>query len=294
MNSGLPAGVGLPAAVAARVAAALGGPVERVVRAGGGCINQAATVSGAGQTVFVKWHVGAPAGFFAAEADGLRRLAATETVRVPRVLAVADGAPVASLVLEWIPAGRQTAAAEEDAGRRLAALHQLRGLPPGLEVDNVIGALPQRNTGPADGRWLTFFRQQRIGALAHHLPGRLRRQLEALPLERWLGEPDGGCALLHGDLWSGNLVCAADGAGWVVDPAVYAGHPEVDLAMTRLFGGFGARFYAAYDEVAGLFEPGLNERLEILNLYPLLVHVALLGGGYVAQVAAVVERFGAV
>ncbi len=282
----------LPPVVARRVERATGRTVTRVVPVGGGCINHGARVELAGRAVFAKWRAGTPPGFFAAEADGLRRLAATDTVRVPEVLDVSDDGAVGSLVMTWVRDGRDRRSAMEDAGRRLARLHGLRGRSPGLDRDNVVGALAQQNTPPSDGQWLTFFRRRRLGALAHALPGGLRRRLEGLPLEAWLGEPEGGCALLHGDLWGGNVVIGDGGEGWLVDPAVYAGHPEVDLAMTRLFGGFDERFYAAYQEVAGPFGPGLDARLDLLNLYPLLVHVHLFGGGYVSQVEAVVSRYG--
>ena len=282
----------LPAEVTRRVERATGHRVSDVRAVAGGCINHGARVDLGPLSVFVKWRDGSPPGFFEAEADGLRRLAATGTVLVPAVLDVDDTPPAGSLVLSWVQPGSDRGAAMEDAGRRLAQLHQRRGLPPGLAQDNVVGALPQANAAPADGRWLTFFREQRLGALAGALSARLRRRLEALDLETLLTEPSGGCALLHGDLWGGNLVSGAEGRGWLVDPAVYAGHPEVDLAMTRLFGGFDARFYQAYQEVAGRFDVDLDARLDILNLYPLLVHVHLFGGGYAAAVEAVVSRFG--
>ncbi|MGM0577332.1 MAG: fructosamine kinase family protein [Myxococcota bacterium] len=281
----------LPGTVEDLIRDATGHPPKAVRPVGGGCINQAARVETDGGAVFVKWNPGSPPGFFGAEADGLERLAATRTVRVPGVRAVDDERRVGAIVMDWVPDGRDRSAAMEDAGRRLAELHARRGRPPGLERDNFIGSIPQRNTPPPDGRWLTFFREQRVHALAGALPARVRRDLEALDLEGLLTEPEGGCALLHGDLWGGNVMVGEGGAGWIVDPAVYHGHPEVDLAMTRLFGGFGPRFYDAYQEVAGPFDADLDARLEVLNLYPLLVHVHLFGGAYLGQVEAVVRRF---
>jgi fructosamine-3-kinase len=221
----------------------------------------------------------------------LARLAATGTVRVPEVLGVLAGATPA-LVLAHVAAGPPSGSAMADAGRRLAQMHARRGLAPGLARDNFIGSLPQDNGAVGDGRWLTFLRQRRLEPLSDGLPGRVRRRLEALDLEAVLDEPAGGCALLHGDLWGGNLLCGEDGAGWVIDPAVYAGHPEVDLAMTRLFGGFDGRFYAAYQEVAGPFDRELDARLAVLNLIPLLVHVRLFGGSYLGQVESTLARYG--
>lgn len=281
----------LPRGVSQQVEAVTGGPPRSATPVTGGCISRAARVETDAGSVFVKWHAAPPPDLFAAEALGLRRLAATETVRVPAVLAVSDAPGEACIVMEWIePAQRTRASALEDAGRRLALLHGLRGQPPGLDVDTRIGTLPQPNAAVAGGAWLDFFRQRRLQPLAASLPATARRRLDALPLEDLLDEPAGGCALLHGDLWAGNLVCG-DGVGYLVDPAIYAGHPEVDLAMTRLFGGFGDPFEAAYREVSGPWPPGFEDRAALLNLYPLLVHVRLFGGAYVAQVDAVLTRF---
>ena len=271
----------------------VGEPVGAGRAIGGGDINEAAVVETAGGRVFLKWRARTPPGFFAAEADGLARLAATGTVRVPRVLGFRDGRSVAGLALEYVEPAARGREAMADGGRRLAMLHALGGLAPGLDRDNFIGSLPQSNGAPHDGRWLTFLRERRLDAMADGLPGRVRQRLEGLPLERILEEPVGGCVLLHGDLWAGNFLAGAGGRGWLIDPAVYAGHPEVDLAMTRLFGGFDPSFYDAYQEVAGRFDGGLGDRLALLTLYPLLVHVRLFGGGYLARVEAILKRFGA-
>ncbi|MEE2780329.1 MAG: fructosamine kinase family protein [Myxococcota bacterium] len=280
----------LPEDVAEAVNVAMGAPPTDAKAVGGGCINEAARVDTAAGTCFVKWRPGAPPGFFAAEASGLRALAQSGTVRVPDVLKPPDRHDGA-LVLSWIEPASSGRAAMEDAGRHLAQLHSLRGLTPGADADGYIGTLPQGNAPSDDGAWLTFFRERRIEALAGALPSHLRRALEALPLEQLLSEPEGGCCLLHGDLWSGNIICADGGEGWLVDPAVYAGHPEVDLAMTRLFGGFSEAFYGAYQEVAGTLDREWEDRAMLLNLYPLLVHVHLFGGGYISQVEATVRRF---
>jgi len=291
--------VSLPAAVEAVVVAATGRSVERVRPAGGGSINEAAVVDAGDTRVFVKWHRGAPPGFFAAEADGLARLRASGAVRTPEVLAWDDdaglhhgGGAVSVLVLSHHEPGRGDARAHAAAGRALAELHAARGLAPGLARDNYMGAVPQRNAPATETGWIPFFRERRLGALASALPTSLRRRLDRLDLEARLTEPAGGCALLHGDLWGGNLLTPTDGGAVFIDPAVYCGHPEVDLAMTRLFGGFSPAFYAAYQEVAGPFDADLDARLDVLNLYPLLVHVHLFGGGYLRQVEATLIRYG--
>ncbi len=265
-------------------------PTARSV--GGGCISEAARVEAAGRAVFLKWRDGAPADFFDAEADGLDRLRAAG-LRVPRVLGHAHDGRCGAIALEALDEGAASARAMADAGRRLALLHGRRGLAPGLARDNYIGSLPQPNAPEPGGAWLAFWKQRRLLALSRGLPQGLRQRLERLDPTGVLAEPEGGCALLHGDLWSGNLLCDREGLAWFIDPAVYAGHPEVDLAMTRLFGGFPAAFYDAYQEVAGRFDREHLARCDLLNLTPLIVHARLFGAGYLSQVESVLTRFGA-
>ena len=279
----------LPAVVQALVRDCAGTPL-RTQTVTGGCINQAAGIDTNHGRVFVKWRQRAPAGFFAAEAEGLRRLATRGGLRVPQVITHVDQSDISIIVMEWVEGVGPSRWGMEQAGHQLAHLHERKGLAPGLGEDNFIGALAQVN-GTVPGGWIDFFRQRRLLPLTPKLPIEIRRAIEALPLERLLTEPSGGCCLLHGDLWSGNLIFDAHGAVFV-DPAVYAGHPEVDLAMTRLFGGFTEVFYAAYQEIAGPFDEEIEARLDLLNLYPLLVHVALFGGTYVDQVAQAVSRAG--
>ncbi|MCB9733491.1 MAG: fructosamine kinase family protein [Deltaproteobacteria bacterium] len=281
----------LPTPVADAVERLLGARPERAERVGGGSINEAAHVVAGGRDAFVKWHRRAPAGFFEAEADGLARLRATDSVRVPEVLGLAVGEDVAVLALSWHPPASPSAARWREAGEALARLHAVRGPRPGLERDNVMGAVPQDNRAVAGGSWIAFFRERRLRPLLGDLPAALRARVEALDLEALLTEPEGGARLLHGDLWAGNLHHAVSGPIFV-DPAVYFGHPEVDLAMTRLFGGFPAPFHDAYHGVAGRPDRDLDARLEVLNLYPLLVHVRLFGGGYVRDVERIVDRYG--
>jgi len=287
----------LPRSLSTRLAAILGRPLGAVTPVSGGSINQSFRVDTATGPVFVKHHAHAPRaaceaagglGFFAAEADGLARLGAA--VRVPVVIAVLGDA----LVLEWLAPTPRTAALEASAGRALAALHTRHGERFGLAVDNFMGAVPQDNRAATSATFATFFRERRLDPLAHYLPTALRHRLDALPLDRLLTEPTAPC-LIHGDLWSGNLhygLAAGTPTPVFIDPAVSYGHPEQDLALTRLFGGFSDAFYAAYREQSGLtFDRALALRLEVLKLYPLLIHVALFGGGYTHDVAAILEHF---
>lgn len=247
----------------------------------GGSINDAYRLDTDAGPIFVKTQRSPPAGFFAAEADGLARLGVV--VRVPRVLGVAD----TWLALEWLDPGPPRF---EAAGRALALVHQQRGARFGLARDNFMGAVPQANTAASRPTFATFFRERRLDPLAGDLPAHVRRRLDALHLEDVLSEPDGP-RLVHGDLWSGNLLHAAIGPVFV-DPAVHYGHPEQDLAMTRLFGGFAPAFEAAWRETFGQptrADEEFPRRVAALNLYPLLVHVRLFGGGYIRAIEAALD-----
>ena len=235
---------------------------------------------------------------FAAEARGLDalRAAAEDELVVPRVLAWAeaeDGAP-AWLALEWLEPGRRAPDFDERLGHGLALLHGVSLDDDdhwGFAEDSWIGSLPQANGLMED--WAEFWRMRRIEPQlrmardAGRLPGREAEWNRLFDLLPELLEPAAGDApsLLHGDLWSGNVLATARGPA-LIDPAVYHGHREADLAMTELFGGFGAGFYAAYEEGWPL-QPGYARRRAVYQLWYLLVHVNLFGGGYVAQTARV-------
>lgn len=266
------------------VEALVGSRIVRAQALAGGDINEChgATLAD-GREIFIKANTRAPAGMFAAEARGLGWLAEAGSLRIPGVIVLGDHA----LVLEWIPPGRPAADFDERLGHGLAAMHQAGAGGFGLDHDNFIGRLPQSNT-PAS-TWVDFYRARRLEPQLRQaedaglLPPRLRRTFaRVLPqLEGRLG-PEERPARLHGDLWSGNVLCDERGAPCVFDPAVYGGHREIDLAMMRLFGGFSARVFDAYEEVWGL-PPGASERTPIYQLYPLLVHVNLFGGAYLGN-----------
>ncbi len=269
--------------------------IERAVPVGGGSINQAHRLDTNEGRFFVKVnHADHHPVLFEAEADGLRRLAATSTIRVPQVLAHGEDHDDAFLLLEHIDSGLKDRTFWERFGRELAALHGHTAASFGLDRPNHIGSLDQANTPDAD--WPTFLVRHRLEPMLKLArdkrkvePGtvlRFERLFNRLP-DLFPLEPP---ALLHGDLWSGNLLCAAGGSPVLIDPAVYYGHREMDLAMTRLFGGFDEAFHAEYRNAWPL-EPGWEERVDLCNLYPLLVHVNLFGGGYVQQVEAVMKRF---
>jgi fructosamine-3-kinase len=288
------------------IADVFGARVIASAHVAGGQINEAYRYRlESGTTVFVKTSGAAPPGSFAAEADGLRWLGETNTIRVPQVLATRDDAELAHrfLALEWIEPGRPAPDHDERFGRSLAELHRFGAARFGLDADNWIAGLPQINGPQQPGTdtlgmgWPEFYARYRIepmlrravdaGALG---PDHVARWSAIEPrLESLLGPPEPP-ARLHGDLWSGNAIVDDRGHPVLVDPAVAGGHREVDLAMMRLFGGFGERVYAAYDEVHPL-APGWADRVPLLQLHPLLVHAVLFGASYRGQVSAVLDRY---
>ncbi len=284
------------------------GDAARVVRsssAGGGCINAARTLElDDGRCFFVKSNPDPLPGMFEREAEGLEALAAAVAIRVPRPVGSGGGGEVPPfLVLEAIATGQPGPGFAEDFGRRFAALHRRSpghrgpgGEAFGFDHDNYLGATPQPNGWCAD--WCDFWRRRRLG---HQLElarkrGLSDRRLDRLGdrllgrLEDLLGAPEEPAALLHGDLWGGNYMVGEGGEPVLIDPAVYCGRREADLAMTMLFGGFEPRFYAAYEEAWPL-APGSAERLEIYQLYHLLNHLNLFGRGYRSGCVAILERF---
>jgi protein-ribulosamine 3-kinase len=240
---------------------------------------------------FVKTATGRYADMLDAEADGLRALAGTRTIRVPDVIANGSDGDTAFLVLEWLEMRRSRDGAA--MGRALAALH--RALVPvgpaserfGWHRDNWIGGTPQINGWSND--WCAFFRERRLApqfelAARNGHRGALRRDGERLlsALPQLLRGHDPAPSLLHGDLWSGNAAALVSGEPVVFDPAVYIGDREADLAMTELFGGFDRNFYTAYNE-AWAVASGYALRRELYNLYHVLNHLNLFGGAYLAQ-----------
>jgi fructosamine-3-kinase len=244
--------------------------------------------------LFVKVGERAALAAFEAEAAGLAELAAARALRVPRVLAAGCAEAASFLALEWIEAAPPDEDAERRLGAGLAALHAVRASAFGWGRDNTIGRTPQLNGWSDD--WAAFFRERR-----------LRPQL-TLAMQRGFGELLGRrgdellesvpellaghlpvASLLHGDLWGGNWLSTGVGEPVIFDPAVYYGDRETDVAMTRLFGGFGEAFHRAYQQAAPL-SAGAATRAELYNLYHVLNHANLFGGGYPRQARALIER----
>lgn len=269
--------------------------IEQEVPVGGGSINDAYRLETNEGRYFVKVNrADRYPSFFAAEADGLRRLGSTSAIRVPDVIAVGEDHDDSYLLLEWVASGSRTPAFWEAFGRSLAALHR-HGAPSfGLDQDNYIGTLRQVNTQHAV--WTEFYVQCRLEPMV--AKARDRKRLgggDVLRFERLYSQldalfPKEAPALLHGDLWSGNFMCDAEARPVLVDPAVYYGHREMDIAMSGLFGGFDRELITAYN-AAWPLETGWEERVDLCNLYPLLVHTNLFGDSYAQQVQAILRRF---
>lgn len=228
---------------------------------------------------FTKRRADAPPGFFAAEARGLRWLSESGAP-VPEVLSVGED----HIAVSWIDQGRWTASAEEAAGRAVASMHRFGAPTFGFDTGGFIGPLAMSNEPAAD--WPTFYAERRVlpflrdavdsGAVAASDAGIVERVCTRLGELAGPPEPP---ARLHGDLWSGNLLCDVDARPWLVDPAAHGGHRETDLAMLALFGGRSERFVAAYEEVHPLAD-GWRAREALHQLHPLLVHAVLFGGSY--------------
>lgn len=266
---------------------ALGTRVASLARLGGGDFAAAFRVTLADQSVvFAKTHRSPPPGFFTREAADLAWLDEAGAVLVPTVLAVSDG-PVAFLALSWVPEGSRPD--EASFGASLAALHRAGAPQFGRADGRTTGSLELPNT--ATSSWAEFFASCRLEPLL-----RIARDRYAVPaatLEsialiarrlETLGVPEEPPARLHGDLWAGNRMVDARGRSWLIDPAAHGGHREFDLAMMRLFGGFGAECFAAYDAAFPLAD-GWEHRVPLHQLAPLLVHAIKFGGGYVDGVA---------
>lgn len=281
--------------LADRIEASIGQRPDRILALSGGCVGdvyKAAMPSG--REVVAKLGDGAGSGL-ELEARMLTHLAEHSDLPVPKVLSASDDL----LLMEGLDTGGPlNADAQRHAANLVAALHSITtDLGYGFNYDTVIGGLHQPN--PWTPRWRDFFVQHRLiymGREAQHagrLPTALMKRVErfAGALERWIEEP-AQPSLIHGDLWGGNILCAHGRITGLIDPAIYFAHPEIELAFTTLFGTFGDAFFGPYNDLRPI-QPGFfEERRDIYNLYPLLVHVRLFGGSYVSSVEHTLHRFG--
>lgn len=280
-------------AIAAIVHAVTGARTGRFEALSGGCIAACWRVHlDDGGSVVVKQSGGGEN--LETEAWMLRYLAEHAPVPVPAVLhAAAD-----IMIMDHVPtSGAIDDRVERDAAERLAALHAVTAPRFGLERDTLIGSLPQPN--PQGDDWVDFFRDQRLlhmADLAHEagrLPADLRARIDGLAIR--LGDllpRHPTPSLIHGDVWGGNVLVRDGRLAALIDPAIYYADAEIELAFTTLFGTFGETFFRRYHEIRPLDRLFREERIHLLNLYPVLTHVRLFGGGYVEQVAGTLRRFG--
>lgn len=267
---------------------------ESANRVHGGSINECHRLETGRGPLFLKLADARRRAMLEAEAEGLAELASAAAVRVPRVLAVGEAAASAYLALEWIEFASATRETESQLGEQLAHQHRISAERFGWHRDNTIGSTPQQNAWADE--WVVFFRERRLRVQLELARGRgasPRLQARGAELTERLGEFFAGYrpvpSLLHGDLWGGNWAADEHGGPVVFDPAVYYGDREADLAMTRLFGGFGARFHAAY-AAAWPLDAGAPRRVDLYNLYHVLNHLNLFGGAYGRQAEAMVDR----
>ena len=259
---------------------------------GGGSINDAYLIANDNQKYFVKLNRSSLVDMFKAEAAGLTEIANSQSVRVPQPVCHGVSGNNSFIVLEYLELG--SGDSSQTLGQQLAAMHRHTQQQFGWDRDNTIGSTEQINTWNDD--WIEFYGKRRL-LFQLHLPGAQRygkqlvsageELLENLDLFFESYQPQ--ASLLHGDLWGGNYATMRDGAPVIFDPAVYYGDREADIAMTELFGGFGRRFYDAYNEAWPL-DPGYGTRKTLYNLYHVLNHLNLFGGGYGGQAYSMIGR----
>ena len=273
---------------------ALGKRVISISPVGGGSISTAMKVTLAGRRpVFVKVSPQQP-GMFQKEANGLRALAQAGAIKVPEVMFADEHILILEFLATSPPSNRKKTF--EIFGRQCAGLHRCTAASFGFTEDNYIGSTPQQNT-PRTDSWKEFYHIRRL-QFQYYLAERngycdsqLRALFAALTsrIDRLIPDDGEPPALLHGDLWNGNVLILGGETTAIIDPAVYYGHREADLAMTMLFGGFGDSFYSAYHEVYPL-RPGWQKRMELYKLYHLFNHLNIFGEGYYGQVVGTMQR----
>lgn len=269
--------------------------VTKYKRLSGGSVNEALKLESNKGNYFLKWNTrkNFPE-MFRQEAKGLTLLQKTKALPTPKVISTGETDLYQFLLLEMIESNGPASDYAQNLGIGLAQLHKTNSETAGLDENNYIGSLPQANQRHKS--WIDFYIHERLqyqllfAESAGLADARLRSDFEKLfmRLPKFITEETH--SLLHGDLWNGNVIMNKDGQAVIIDPAVYFGHREMDIAMARLFGGFEPQFYSAYKEAFPM-EQGSDERTGLYQLYPLLVHLNLFGKTYLPQIRNVISRY---
>ncbi|HMF72241.1 MAG TPA: fructosamine kinase family protein [Flavitalea sp.] len=231
---------------------------------------------------------------FGIEKTGLEHLGTQKVIRVPKVIACEKLSDHQVLILEWIEPGSRLPVFWKKFGQQLSQLHEIRGTAYGLDHNNYMGAMKQSNIQSSS--WSEFFYNERIIPQAklavdnQLLTLDQAKKFERLPSQLGNIFDDNRPSLVHGDLWSGNFLCDIEKQPVLIDPAIYYGHPAVDLGLTTLFGGFDKSFYEAYNYYSP-FASNYMEQWDCCNLYPLLIHLNLFGRGYLGDILEIIGRY---
>jgi len=280
-----------------RIENKLGQKIKIMSSLSGGCISDAYKLTTSeGSNYLLKYHSGISNDMFEKEANGLKELAKPNAIRIPNVLSFDKD----YILLEFITSGSKKKNFFEDFGRRFAEMHKYTANEYGFYEDNYIGSNPQKNIPNEIEKtsWVSFYLNKRILfqlQLAEKLgnsTSELRKGISKLEekIVTIIGGSNEKPSLLHGDLWGGNYMVDENGDAVLIDPAVYYGHREADLGMTKLFGGFGSEFYKAYHETFPL-DDGYEYRENIYKLYHVLNHLNLFGGGYYSQAISLIKFY---
>lgn len=275
----------------------LGKKIKSFSSLSGGCISDAyKLVTDNGSAFFLKYNSGSSYDMFIKEANGLKELSKANSIRIPEVLSFNGD----YILLEFISSGNKKKNFFEEFGRKFAEMHKYTAIEFGFYEDNYIGSNPQKNISEEKEKtnWVNFYFNKRILyqlQLAEKIgnsTSELRKGISKL--EEKIDGIIGGCSekpsLLHGDLWGGNYMVDENGNAVLIDPAVYYGHREADLGMTKLFGGFSTEFYKSYNETFPL-DDGYEDRENIYKLYHVLNHLNLFGGGYYSQAISLIKFY---
>lgn len=262
---------------------------------GGGDINEAYKFSTSAGDFFVKKNSATlyPK-MFQREAQGIKLLTKANEIQLPEVIATSEDENVAFLILKFIESSSKAANFWDDFGTQLANLHKHTADYFGLDQNNYIGSLPQSNR--KHDKWADFFREERLEVQVKKARDSGSLGTDTVrAFDKFYARldnlfPDEQPALIHGDLWGGNYMVGESGKAVIIDPAVYYGHREMDIAMSQLFGGFSSEYYDAYNQQFPL-EKGWHQRVDYCNLYPLMVHVNLFGSSYLYSVKSILKKF---